>query len=96
MRTSLYNTIWMIRSLAKIKESLRTNEARFANCYSNLLTSIIVVPLSDILDNIYQLLSHAPTCQSSVLFKAVHKHPAYLLTLELYSNKGGNPAHFLK
>lgn len=28
------------------------------------LLSIVVVPLKDIIDNIFQLLSHAPTCQT--------------------------------
>ena len=76
MLTSVYNSIWLSRTLIKIKGRLRTNNARFINYSSNLVTTIIVVPLSEILDNIYQLLSHAPTCQSSVFFKAVQKHSA--------------------
>jgi len=28
-----------------------------------ILLSIVVVPLKDIIDNIYQLLAHSPTCQ---------------------------------
>jgi hypothetical protein len=76
MLRSVYNSIWLSRILIKIKGRLRTNDVCFINCSSQLVTTIIVVPLSEILDNIYQLLSHAPTCQSSVLFKAVQKHSA--------------------
>jgi hypothetical protein len=36
--------------------------------YKDSLTTIIIVPLHEILDNIYQLLSHGPTCQSSLSF----------------------------
>ena len=46
--------------------------ARFINGYTNLFATIIVVPLSEILDKIYHLLAHSPTCQSSLSFTSVH------------------------
>ena len=59
-------------TLIKAKVILRLNSERFVNCYSNLFTTIIVVPLSEILDNIYQLLAHSPTCQTSLSFTSLH------------------------
>jgi len=50
---------------------LSTNNTRLINCHTNLFTTIIIVPLHEILDNIYQLLVHAPTCQSSLSFTPV-------------------------
>jgi len=38
---------------------------------TKLLTNIIIVPLHEILDNIYQLLSHGPTCQTTRAFTPV-------------------------
>ena len=49
------------------------NNTRFKNYYTKLLVNIIIVPLHEILDNIYQLLSHSPTCQSSLSFTPVQK-----------------------
>jgi len=65
------DSIFLNGTHIKAKIILRVNSARFINCYTNLLTPIIVVPLSEILDNIYQLLAHSPTCQSSLSFTSV-------------------------
>jgi hypothetical protein len=55
----------------KAKAPIRRDNTRSINWYSNFLITIIVVPLHEILDNIYQLLSHNPTCQSSRAFTPV-------------------------
>ena len=52
---------------------LNPNNTRFPNS-EDLITNIIIVPLHEILDNIYQLLSHAPTCQSSLRFTPLQSH----------------------
>ena len=62
---SMFGNICLGRTLIKTKGPLKVDSARFNNSSTNLLNTIIVVPLSEILDNIYQLLAHAPTCQSS-------------------------------
>jgi hypothetical protein len=59
------------RTLIIANAIVRVNSAHFINCCTNLFTAIIVVPLSEILDNIYQLLAHSPTCQSSLSFTPV-------------------------
>ena len=57
--------------------------------YTNSFTAIIVVPLHEILDNIYQLLSHGPTCQSSMSFIRVPGalHPSSLVESDLMLSK---------
>jgi hypothetical protein len=68
---AMFGNICLGRTLIKTKGPLRVDSARFINSSTNLLNTIIVVPLSEILDNIYQLLAHAPTCQSSRAFTPV-------------------------
>ena len=69
---AILDNICLGGTLIKTKVILRVNSARFINGYTNLLATIIVVPLSEILDKIYQLLAHSPTCQSSLSFTSVH------------------------
>ncbi len=83
MRTSVEDNICLGRTLIKANLLLRVNSARFINCYTNLFTTIIVVPLSEILDNIYQLLAHSPTCQSSLSFTRVQSVLHHANELEL-------------
>jgi hypothetical protein len=71
MRSSIEDNICAGNTSIKVKAPLSRDKTRFINWYSNLLTTIIVVPLHEILDNIYQLLSHSPTCQSSRAFTPV-------------------------
>jgi len=71
MNTLIEDNICAVGKLIKAKMLVRPNNTHFINCYTNLLTTIIVVPLHEILDNIYQLLVHAPTCQSSLSFTPV-------------------------
>jgi hypothetical protein len=67
----MLDNFYLGRTLNKANAILRVKSAVFFNCYPKLLTTIIVVPLSEILDNIYQLLAHSPTCQSSLSFTSV-------------------------
>ncbi len=67
----ILDSICSDRTLIIANVLLRVKSARFINCYANLFIAIIVVPLSEILDNIYQLLAHSPTCQSSLSFTPV-------------------------
>ena len=71
MRSSIEDNICAGNSLITVKAPLIRNNRRSFNWNSNLLTTIIIVPLHEILDNIYQLLSHNPTCQSSRAFTPV-------------------------
>jgi hypothetical protein len=71
MRSSIEDNICAGKTPIKVKAPLRRNNTRSINWNSNLLTTIIIVPLHEILDNIYQLLSHSPTCQSSRAFTPV-------------------------
>lgn len=73
MHTSVHGNICLAGNLAEGQAPLRTTNTRFVNYRTNLFTTIIIVPLHEILDNIYQLLSHAPTCQSSHFFTSVQR-----------------------
>lgn len=77
MHSSIKDNICAGNKLIKAKMLLRPNYARVFKRCTKALTTIIVVPLHEILDNIYQLLSHAPTCQSSRAFTPVQNflHP---------------------
>ena len=63
----------MLLGIRVIRATQKGRIERLGRYYTNLLLSIIVVPLHEILDNIYQLLSHAPTCQSSVAFTPLQR-----------------------
>ena len=65
MHTSVHVNTCLARNLSDGQASPGTTNTRFINYRTNSFTTIIIVPLSEILDNIYQLLSHAPVCQSS-------------------------------
>ena len=66
MHTSVHGNICLAANLSEEQVPLKTSNTHFIIGSPNLFTTIIIVPLGEILDNIYQLLAHSPVCQSSI------------------------------
>jgi len=64
MHTSAHVSISSARNLSEEQVLLKTANTRLNIGGTNWVARIIIVPLSEILDNIYQLLTHGPVCQS--------------------------------
>ena len=73
MHTSVHVNNCLTRNLSDGQASPGTTNTRFINYRTNSFTTIIIVPLSEILDNIYQLLTHGPVCQSSRSFTSLQR-----------------------
>lgn len=63
----------LVRTLFEGQAPLKTTNICFTIGGTKLAVKIIIVPLSEILDNIYQLLTHGPVCQSSHFFTSVQR-----------------------